>query len=197
MTSNLLASGVDFDVLFEAGEGNQLLNIYASDGLDIGQKYLNVSEGEPINGTTKFLAADGTDISTKLCAYGTAKAGITYKVYSQRESKDFGDDEVDYRYRAALYIEITTTKSCTVSGTFTYISYKDVGSVRDPKYQATSVGTSFEVSISSSGTVNLYASKWADPYLVSSYGTPQSFSGTIVCGNHTASFDSTNPEGSF
>lgn len=196
MTSNLLASGVDFDALFEAGEGNQLLNIYASDGTDIGQKYLNSSEGDMLSTDTKFLASDGSDIRTKLCAYGTSAAGITYKVYSRRESKE--GDTGDF-YRAALYIEVISTKSkaCTVSGTFSHVAYKDVGTIRDPKYSAVTVSWAFESTISESGTVLLEASAWASPYMVSTYGTPVSFSGTIVCGKHSASFNDANPTGSF
>lgn len=44
MSTGLLnSSGTDFEQLFEVGGGNQLLYIYANDGTDIGQKFLNVS----------------------------------------------------------------------------------------------------------------------------------------------------------
>ena len=71
MTTNLqIASGADFDSLFQAGGGNQLFGIYGIDGQDVGQRYYNVSEGSAY-GNTAFLASDGGDIGYKLCKAGS------------------------------------------------------------------------------------------------------------------------------
>ena len=68
MTTNLKSiAGTDFDDLFEKGQGNQLLNIYAMDGQDVGQKYLNVSQGSQVSSNTGFQASDSADVKTKLC----------------------------------------------------------------------------------------------------------------------------------
>lgn len=81
-TGLLNSSGTDFEQLFEQGGGNQLLNIYANDGQDIGQKFLNVSEGSQISSNTGFLAADGSDVKTKLCGKGLKKVNFTIKLTS-------------------------------------------------------------------------------------------------------------------
>lgn len=71
MTTNLqIASGADFDSLFQAGGGNQLFGIYGIDGQDVGQRYYNVSEGSAY-GNTGFLASDGGDVGYKLCRAGS------------------------------------------------------------------------------------------------------------------------------
>lgn len=71
MTTNLqIASGADFDSLFQAGGGNQLFGIYGIDGQDVGQRYYNVSEGSAY-GNTGFLASDGGDVGYKLCKVGS------------------------------------------------------------------------------------------------------------------------------
>ena len=80
MTTNLKSiAGTDFDDLFEAGAGNQLLNIYAMDGQDVGQKYLNVSQGSQVSANTGFQASDSADVKTKLCGKGLAR--ISYSFY--------------------------------------------------------------------------------------------------------------------
>lgn len=72
MTTNLKSiAGTDFDDLFEAGTGNQLLSIYAMDGQDVGQKYLNVSQGSQVSANTGFQASDSADVRSKLCGKGT------------------------------------------------------------------------------------------------------------------------------
>ena len=80
MTTNLKSiAGTDFDDLFEAGAGNQLLNIYSMDGQDVGQKYLNVSQGSQVSANTGFQASDSADVKTKLCGKGLAI--ISYSFY--------------------------------------------------------------------------------------------------------------------
>ncbi len=80
MTTNLKSvAGTDFDDLFEAGTGNQLLSIYAMDGQDVGQKYLNVSQGSQVGANTGFQASDSADVKTKLCGKGLAI--ISYSFY--------------------------------------------------------------------------------------------------------------------
>ena len=87
MTTNLKSiAGTDFDDLFEAGAGNQLLNIYAMDGQDVGQKYLNVSQGSQVSANTGFQASDSADVKTKLCGKGTNT--ISYKIW---EGYKYGD----------------------------------------------------------------------------------------------------------
>ena len=82
MTTNLKSiAGTDFDDLFEAGAGNQLLNIYAMDGQDVGQKYLNVSQGSQVSVNTGFQASDSADVKTKLCGKGTNT--ISYKIWQE------------------------------------------------------------------------------------------------------------------
>lgn len=87
MTTNLLnPSGTDFDNLFESGSGNQLLYIYANDGKDIGQKYLNVSYGSTNGTASNFLASDGADIQSKLCGKGKTK--INYSITLERYGRE-------------------------------------------------------------------------------------------------------------
>ena len=122
MTTNLKSiAGTDFDDLFEKGQGNQLLNIYAMDGQDIGQKYLNVSQGSQVSANTGFQASDSADVKTKLCGKGTNT--ISYKIWEE------------YSRGGDYYIYITVSKmpsgkSLVVSGTiaFQVIEYPDEGS---------------------------------------------------------------------
>lgn len=80
MTTNLKSiAGTDFDDLFEAGTGNQLLKIYGMDGQDIGQKYLNVSQGSQVSANTGFQVSDSADVKTKLC--GKGQVTISYAFY--------------------------------------------------------------------------------------------------------------------
>ena len=82
MTTNLKSvAGTDFDDLFEAGTGNQLLSIYAMDGQDVGQKYLNVSQGSQVSANTGFQASDSADVRSKLCGKGTNT--ISYKIWQE------------------------------------------------------------------------------------------------------------------
>lgn len=77
MATGLTTSGgADFDSCFQTGSGNQLLYIYTNSGADIGQRYLNVSEGSAY-GTTNFYASDGVDIGNKLCKIGSNYTTIT------------------------------------------------------------------------------------------------------------------------
>ena len=77
MSSGLLsAQGTDFDDLFQSSGGDQLLYIYANDGQDVGQKYLNVNAGQAISSDTAFYCADGVDVRYKLCAKGTGQIGL-------------------------------------------------------------------------------------------------------------------------
>lgn len=109
MTTNLKSiAGTDFDDLFEAGAGNQLLNIYAMDGQDVGQKYLNVSQGSQVSANTGFQASDSADVKTKLCGKGTNT--ISYKIWQE------------YNRAGDYYIYITVSKmpsgkSLVASGT--------------------------------------------------------------------------------
>ena len=86
MTTNLKSiAGTDFDDLFEAGAGNQLLNIYAMDGQDVGQKYLNVSQGSQVSANTGFQASDDhrTDFAT---TFTSDKNGVqTFLVEAHRD----------------------------------------------------------------------------------------------------------------
>ena len=122
MTTNLKSiAGTDFDDLFEKGQGNQLLNIYAMDGQDVGQKYLNVSQGSQVSANTGFQASDSADVKTKLCGKGTNT--ISYKIWEE------------YNRWGNYVINITVSKmpsgkSLVVSGTiaFQVIEYPDEGS---------------------------------------------------------------------
>ena len=112
MTTNLKSiAGTDFDDLFEAGAGNQLLNIYAMDGQDVGQKYLNVSQGSQVSANTGFQASDSADVKTKLCGKGTNT--ISYKIW--QEYSRYGD--------YLIYITVSkmpSGKSLVVSGTIAF-----------------------------------------------------------------------------
>ncbi len=120
MTTNLLnPSGTDFDNLFESGAGNQLLYIYASDGKDIGQKYLNVSYGSTNGTATNFLTSDGADVQTKLC--GKGKTRISYSI-------TFADSGRDVYVN---FSNIPPNLSVSVTGSYTYetsYSYYDSSS---------------------------------------------------------------------
>ena len=109
MTTNLKSvAGTDFDDLFEAGTGNQLLSIYAMDGQDVGQKYLNVSRGSQVSANTGFQASDSADVRSKLCGKGTNT--ISYKIWQE------------YTRDGSYFIYITVSKmpsgnSLVASGT--------------------------------------------------------------------------------
>lgn len=192
MTTNLKSiAGTDFDDLFEAGTGNQLLNIYAMDGHDVGQKYLNVSQGSQVSANTGFQASDSADVKTKLCGKGTNKAGVSYRVTAAREGNE-------YRVVAKLYIQITTSKPCTVAGSFTYTYRKNTGTSRSPHYTVGTITDNFSQVISATGTATLCESgSLVAAYAGINYGVPQSFSGTITCGSFSASFSNSSPSGSF
>ena len=119
MTTNLKSiAGTDFDDLFEAGAGNQLLNIYAMDGQDVGQKYLNVSQGSQVSASTGFQASDSADVKTKLCGKGTNKISYTLR-YLNPFGRGF-----------ELYLTISgmpTGNSCTVTGQVAYQKHDDSG----------------------------------------------------------------------
>ena len=192
MTTNLKSiAGTDFDDLFEAGAGNQLLNIYAMDGQDVGQKYLNVSQGSQVSANTGFQASDSADVKTKLCGKGTNKAGVSYRVYQTTESRTVGDGEYFYyQNRARLDIQITNSKSCTVAGSFKHTYVSTSGRFGGTVHTASSP---FNKTINSSGTINLYMGDW-EP---SRAGRAESFSGTITCGSFSVSFNNSSPSGSF
>lgn len=193
MTTNLKSiAGTDFDDLFEAGTGDQLLNIYAMDGQDVGQKYLNVSQGSQVSANTGFQASDSADVKTKLCGKGTNKAGVSYQVTAVQDRKANGEY---YNCRARLYIQITTSKSCVIAGNFTHTYAKNAGTYRSPSYIVASTTANFNKTISTTGTFDLYATAY---YRIGTqYGVPQSFSGTITCGSMSASFSNSSPSGSF
>lgn len=119
MTTNSKSiAGTDFDDLFEAGAGNQLLNIYAMDGQDVGQKYLNVSQGSQVSANTGFQASDSADVKTKLCGKGTNKISYTLRYW-----RPMGD-------AFKLYLTISgmpTGNSCTVTGNVAYQKHDDSG----------------------------------------------------------------------
>jgi hypothetical protein len=71
MTSSFTGKyGQSFDTLFVEGTGTQTFGIIDSDGVDVGQKYLPVSDGDPAE-ACGFLDKDGTDIGNLLCKPGT------------------------------------------------------------------------------------------------------------------------------
>ena len=113
MTTNLKSiAGTDFDDLFEKGQGNQLLNIYAMDGQDIGQKYLNVSQGSQVSANTGFQASDSADVKTKLCGKGLAI--ISYSFY--------------YGYNHRMYLTLSgipSDQSVSVKGYILLKHYDD------------------------------------------------------------------------
>ena len=119
MTTNLKSiAGTDFDDLFEAGAGNQLLNIYAMDGHDVGQKYLNVSQGSQVSSNTGFQASDSADVKTKLCGKGTNKISYTFRYWNL------------YGRGFKLYLTISkmpTGNSCTVTGRVAYQKHDESG----------------------------------------------------------------------
>lgn len=112
MTTNLKSiAGTDFDDLFETGQGNQLLNIYAMDGQDVGQKYLNVSQGSQVSANTGFQASDSADVKTKLCGKGTNT--ISYKIWQEYSR---GGDYLIY----ITVSKMPSGKSLVVSGTIAF-----------------------------------------------------------------------------
>lgn len=131
MTTNLKSiAGTDFDDLFEAGAGNQLLNIYAMDGQDVGQKYLNVSQGSQVSANTGFQASDSADVKTKLCGKGLAI--ISYSFY--------------YGYNFRMYLTLSgipSGRSVSVNG-YVLSEYDDT-SVEDfvPYDHRTDFATTF------------------------------------------------------
>lgn len=71
MTSNFKTRyGQTFDNIFIAGEGTQTFGLIDSDGVDVGQKYLPASDGDPQD-ACGFLDSTGADIGPKLCKPGT------------------------------------------------------------------------------------------------------------------------------
>lgn len=97
MTTNLqIASGADFDSLFQAGGGNQLFGIYGIDGQDVGQRYYNVSEGSAY-GNTGFLASDGGDVGYKLCRAGS------YHVFTMTVGRKALSGNLYYGYAEGRY----------------------------------------------------------------------------------------------
>ncbi len=71
MTSNFKTRyGQTFDNIFIEGEGTQTFGIIDSDGVDVGQKYLPASDGDPQD-PCGFLDSTGEDIGPKLCKPGT------------------------------------------------------------------------------------------------------------------------------
>ena len=129
MTTNLKSiAGTDFDDLFEAGTGNQLLKIYGMDGQDIGQKYLNVSQGSQVSANTGFQVSDSADVKTKLCGKGTNKISYTL-LYSNK-----------YRYGYTIYLTISgmpSGNSCTVTGRISYYGDDDPNSEEDHSFEGT------------------------------------------------------------
>lgn len=141
--------------------------------------------------------ADGSDVRTKLCAKGTNKAGVSYRVWQTTESQYIDSGESGYyQYRAKLDIQITTTKSCVIKGTFSNTYVYSIGRPDKAGYsefvgtRTSTIGTT----ISASGTVNLYTGAW---YSKSGAGQAKGFSGTITCGAFSASFSDSSPSGSF
>ena len=64
------SSGVDLDDVFELGQGNKLVNMYASNGQDLGQRYLDVGQGSAAS-NQGFRNSVGTDFGHLFCAKGT------------------------------------------------------------------------------------------------------------------------------
>ena len=85
------------------GGGNQLLGIYALDGQDIGQKFLNVSEGSAISANTGFQVADGSDVRLKLCGKGLAKITFTIQCRCASELM-YADIVVSGAYYSAVRV---------------------------------------------------------------------------------------------
>lgn len=80
MTSSFKVKyGQTFDNIFIEGEGTQTFGIIDSDGVDVGQKYLPVSDGDPQD-PCGFLDSTGEDIGPKLCKPGTDKPDTTWVV---------------------------------------------------------------------------------------------------------------------
>lgn len=105
MTTGLTTSGgVDFDSCFQTGSGNQLLYIYTNSGVDIGQKYLNVSNGSAY-GSTGFYASDGKDIGSKLCKIGSNGISATVKYSKEQSSYTTGSGEsaIEHYYYYSQY----------------------------------------------------------------------------------------------
>lgn len=75
MTVNIKnSSGTDLDDLADQSvAGNQLLKIYTSDGTDIGQKYVNATNGTAI-GNIQFLNDASKDVGQLLAKKGTYTA---------------------------------------------------------------------------------------------------------------------------
>lgn len=146
MTTNLKSiAGTDFDDLFEAGTGNQLLKIYGMDGQDIGQKYLNVSQGSQVSANTGFQVSDSADVKTKLCGKGTNK--ISYKIW----------EEFITESQYVIWITVSgmpSGNSLTVSGKI-QISLTFTDSEGQDSYK--SVTANINKTITSNGTVYLYA----------------------------------------
>ena len=122
MTTNLKSiAGTDFDDLFETGQGDQLLNIYAMDGQDVGQKYLNVSQGAQVSADTGFKASDSADVRGKLCGKGLVT--ISYSFY--------------YGYNFKMYLTLSgipSGQSVSVKGYVVSEHYEDLGEGSVNKY---------------------------------------------------------------
>ncbi len=193
MTSNFKTRyGQTFDILFEAGEGTQTFGIVDNDGVDIGQAYLPASEGDPA-AECGFLDSTGEDIGPKLCLINTSQAGVTYTVYTKQDSTSEWDEDLVW-HRARLCIQITTTKECTIAGSFTYSASKPKNRPQDG-YEKTMRTSSFSKTVSTSGTYDLFVQdfEWAHSW----YGIPGDFSGTITCKRFVVPFSTSNASGSF
>lgn len=140
--------------------------------------------------------ADGSDVRLKLCAKGTNKAGVSYKVYQWQTSRTSGSGEDEYtEYRPGVSIQITTTKSCTINGEFSYTYWHSSTNRAGTDYGIRTVTHTFTKTISSTGTYDLLIGPWGGDH--SGAGAPRGFSGTITCGSFSASFSTSAPSGSF
>lgn len=135
MTAGLLTTGgVDFDSCFQTGSGTQLLYIYASNGADIGQRYLPVSSGSAY-GTTGFKNPSGTDVGNLLCKAGTnyhVTMTVGYKAKSGLHKAQYGYSKDNYGslsripYWGSYFLE--TVYYITSGTTRVYIEAADAGS---------------------------------------------------------------------
>lgn len=144
MSTGLLSiSGADFEQLFETGGGNQLLYIYANDGQDIGQKFLNVSDGSAISANTGFQVSDGSDVRTKLCGKNLAK--INFAIQCRWQS-------------GFIYIDIVVSglpsgQKMNVNGS-AYFQYRVFAQYEDDRDEDFTTAITFNTSVSN-GTTRL------------------------------------------
>lgn len=102
MASNLIATnGLDFDNIFQQGQGNQLFYTYANNGQDVGQRYLPASEGDPA-GNVGFLNSSGQDIGPKLCLTGTDGFYLTLDIANGNDP--YGEIDYYFTLRGAILI---------------------------------------------------------------------------------------------